>query len=497
MKYAILLPLVIYILVVFAGALFAYAKRAKGDFLTEYYVGNRSMTGFVLAMTTAATYVGASSFIGGPGAAYKYGLGWVLLAMIQVPVVLFTLGVLGKKFAIWARENNSLTINDILFFKYKSPTLMLLASLALLLSFFIMMAVQFIGVGRLLETTLNIDYKISVLVFALTVGVYTFIGGFRAVVLTDSIQGLIMMVGTCILLFAVIQTGGGVPAIMDKLSHIDPHLLTPYGIESRPLDFTFMMSFWVLVCFGLLGLPSTVIRAMSYKDSKALHQGMVIGTIVIAFLMLTIHLAGALGRAIIPDLTITDKIIPTLMIQVLPPAVAGIFLAAPMAAIMSSIDSMLIQTSSTLIKDLYLRFKPEAIQNEKKIKRLSTIATLVMTILVTLSVLNPPDMLIWLNLFALGGLETTFLWVILFGLYWKKANATGAICSMLSGLSCYIILTASGIKLLGFHAIVPSLTLGLIAFLIGNLFGKQNKQSIEQQIAQDMQLEQQINNNTH
>lgn len=492
MKYAILLPLVVYILVVFAGALFAYMKRTKGNFLAEYYVGNRSMTGFVLAMTTAATYVGASSFIGGPGAAYKFGLGWVLLAMIQVPVVLFTLGVLGKKFAIWARENQSLTINDILYFKYKSPTLMLLASLALLLSFFIMMAVQFIGVGRLLETTLDINYQLSVLIFAVTVGVYTFFGGFRAVVLTDSIQGLIMMIGTGLLLFAVIQAGGGVPAIMNKLAHIDPHLLTPYGIESRPLDFTFMTSFWVLVCFGLLGLPSTIVRAMSYKDSKALHQGMVIGTIVIAFLMLSIHLAGALGRAIIPDLTVTDKIIPTLMIQVLPPIVAGIFLAAPMAAIMSSIDSMLIQTSSTLIKDLYLRFKPEAIKNEKKIKALSTIATLLMTILVTISVLNPPDMLIWLNLFALGGLETTFLWVILFGLYWKKANAVGAICSMIAGLSCYIFLTASGIKLLHFHAIVPSLTLGLIAFLIGNLFGKTTSEDMAQEIKADLRQQQKL-----
>ncbi len=475
MNFAIVLPLLAYIVIVFAGAVYAFRQRKKGDFLTEYYVGNRSMTGFVLAMTTAATYVGASSFIGGPGAAYKFGLGWVLLAMIQVPVVLFTLGVLGKKFAILARKNNSLTINDILFERYKSHSLMLLASLALLLSFFIMMAVQFIGVGRLLETTLNIDYKIAVLLFALTVGIYTFIGGFRAVVLTDSIQGIIMMIGTFLLLFAVIHAGGGVASIMQKLATINPRLLTPYGIESRPLDFTFMMSFWVLVCFGLLGLPSTVIRAISYKNSQALHRGVIIGTVVITVLMLSIHLAGALGRAIIPDLTITDKIIPTLMIRVMPPIVAGIFLAAPMAAIMSSIDSMLIQTSSTLIKDLYLRFKPEARLNEKRIKKLSTLTTLVMTILVTLAVLNPPDMLIWLNLFALGGLETTFLWVILFGLYWKKANSTGAICSMLTGFFSYIYLTGQGIKLLGFHAIVPALTFGLIAFLLGNQWGQKGR----------------------
>ncbi|STO55559.1 sodium/panthothenate symporter [Canicola haemoglobinophilus] len=471
MNFNIVSPLIFYLIFVFGIAYYSYSKRSQGNFLSEYYVGNRSMSGFVLAMTTAATYVGASSFIGGPGAAYKFGLGWVLLAMIQVPVVLFTLGVLGKKLAIRARKNQSLTVNDILFARYKNPYIVLLASLSLLFSFFIMMAVQFIGVGRLLETTLHIDYRVSILIFAATVGIYTFIGGFRAVVLTDTIQGLIMVIGTFLLLGGVIYAGGGVSQIIDNLAKIDPNLITPYGIDARPLDFTFMASFWVLVCFGLLGLPHTVVRAMSYKNSKALHNGIVIGTIVIATLMLGMHLAGALGRAVVPTLDVSDKIIPTLMIQVFPPVVAGIFLAAPMAAIMSSIDSTLIQMSSTLIKDLYLRFYPEQIHNEAKVKRLSILATLALTLLVTIATLNPPDMLIWLNLFALGGLETTFLWVMLFGLYWKKANAYGAISSMLVGLISYVLLTALGIKLFNFHAIVPALLLGLVAFLLGNQVG--------------------------
>lgn len=475
MNFSVLFPLLAYLVLVFAGAGYAFLQREKGNFLTEYYVGNRSMTGFVLAMTTAGTYVGASSFIGGAGASYQFGLGWVLLSMIQVPVVLFTLGVLGKKFAILARLHQSLTINDVLYARYRSLPLLLLASGALLASFFIMMAVQFIGMGRLLETTLNIDYQLAVIFFALTVGAYTFIGGFRAVVLTDSIQGIIMLVGSFLLLFAVVYAGGGIEHIMHTLKKIDPALLTPYGTKEKPLDFTFILSFWVLVCFGLLGLPSTVVRAISYKNSQALHRGIIIGTVVMTLLMLNIHLAGALGRAIMPDLTISDKIAPLLMMDVLSPMVAGIFLTAPMAAIMSSVDSMLIQASSTLIKDLYLRFKPEASRNERKIKRLSTLTTLLITLLVTLCVLTPPDMLIWLNLFALGGLESTFLWVIVFGLYWEKANSIGAIWAMCVGGVSYIFLTATGTQYLGLHAIVPALALGLIAFLLGNIGGKYRK----------------------
>ncbi|MBN6180894.1 sodium:solute symporter family transporter, partial [Escherichia coli] len=82
-----------------------------------------------------------------------------------------------------------------------------------------------------------------------------------------------------------------------------------------------------------------------YKDSKAMHRGIIIGTIVMALLMFGMHFAGALGRAIIPDLTVPDQVIPTLMVDVLPPFAAGIFLAAPMAAIMSTINAQLLQSS--------------------------------------------------------------------------------------------------------------------------------------------------------
>ena len=120
MNMEMVIPLIAYLLFVFGVAYYAYRQRKGGSFLSEYYVGSRSMSGFVLAMTTAATYLGASSFIGGPGAAYKYGLGWVLLAMIQVPAVLLALGVLGKKFAIFARKHKAVTINDLLLARYQN-----------------------------------------------------------------------------------------------------------------------------------------------------------------------------------------------------------------------------------------------------------------------------------------------------------------------------------------------------------------------------------------
>lgn len=406
MQLEVILPLVAYLVVVFGISVYAMRKRSTGTFLNEYFLGSRSMGGIVLAMTLTATYISASSFIGGPGAAYKYGLGWVLLAMIQLPAVWLSLGILGKKFAILARRYNAVTLNDMLFARYQSRLLVWLASLSLLVAFVGAMTVQFIGLSNAVET----------------------------------------------------------------LQTIDPQLVTPQGADDI-LSPAFMTSFWVLVCFGVIGLPHTAVRCISYKDSKAVHRGIIIGTIVVAILMFGMHLAGALGRAVIPDLTVPDLVIPTLMVKVLPPFAAGIFLAAPMAAIMSTINAQLLQSSATIIKDLYLNIRPDQMQNETRLKRMSAVITLVLGALLLLAAWKPPEMIIWLNLLAFGGLEAVFLWPLVLGLYWERANAKGALSAMIVGGVLYAVLATLNIQYLGFHPIVPSLLLSLLAFLVGNRFG--------------------------
>ncbi|MGR5079793.1 sodium/pantothenate symporter [Photobacterium swingsii] len=473
MNSQLLIPLVIYLLAVFAVALFARQKRTQSsNFLSEYLLGNRSMGGFVLAMTLAATYASASTFIGGPGAAYKMGLGWVLLAMIQLPAAWLTLGVLGKKFAIEARRHNALTLNDILFARYRSRTVVIFASLALLLAFFGTMVVQFVGGARLLQTMTGLSYQQGLMMFAVTVGLYTTIGGFRAVVMTDTIQGIMMIIGTIALLVGIVHAGGSVGELVNELHHIDPALITPFGPDNF-LSQPFMLSFWILVCFGVIGLPHAAVRCMSYKDSGSLHKGMVISTAMVAFLMLGMHLAGALGRAIVPDIASPDQIMPTLMMTVLPPVVAGVFLAGPMAAIMSTIDSQLIQASATLLKDLYLNYiNPKAAEKadvEKRLPRLSLWVTGIFSALVFVAAMNPPDMLIWLNLLAFGGMQAVFLWPLVLGLYWKKASAIGALASMFTGLTTYASLAILKPDMGGVHAIVPTLAIGLVAFVAGSL----------------------------
>ncbi|AJI84578.1 sodium/panthothenate symporter [Yersinia enterocolitica] len=470
MQTDVVLPLVGYLVMVFGLSVYAYTRRKTGNFLNEYFIGNRSMGGFVLAMTLTATYISASSFIGGPGAAYKYGLGWVLLAMIQLPAVWLSLGVLGKKFAILARRYNAVTLNDMLYARYQSRLLVWLASLSLLVAFVGAMTVQFIGGARLLETAAGIPYDMGLLIFGISIALYTSFGGFRASVLNDALQGLVMLVGTILLLVAVIHAAGGLHKAVETLQHIDPALVSPQGGD-QILDLPFMASFWILVCFGVIGLPHTAVRCISYRDSKAVHRGIILGTIVVAILMFGMHLAGALGRAVLPDLKIPDQVIPTLMITVLPPFAAGIFLAAPMAAIMSTINAQLLQSSATIVKDLYLNLRPEELKNERKLTRISSMSTLILGLLLLLAAWRPPEMIIWLNLLAFGGLEAVFLWPLVLGLYWERANAHGALSSMIVGAICYTVLASFDIKIAGLHPIVPSLVLNLLAFYIGNQFG--------------------------
>ncbi|WP_312952957.1 sodium/pantothenate symporter [Superficieibacter sp.] len=470
MQHEVIAALVIYLLAVFGLSIYAMRQRRTGTFLSEYFLGSRSMGGFVLAMTLTTTYISASSFIGGPGAAYKYGLGWVLLAMIQVPTIWLSLGILGKKFAILARRYNAITLNDMLMARYQSRAVVWIASISLLVAFVGAIAVQFIGGARLLETAVGINYESGLLIFGITIALYTAFGGFRASVLNDTMQGMVMLVGTLVLLIGVIHAAGGLPMAVEKLQHINPQLVSPQGADNI-LTPTFLTSFWVLVCFGVIGLPHTAVRCISYKDSKAVHRGIMIGTIVVSLLMLGMHLAGALGRAVLPDLTVPDLVIPTLMLQVLPPWAAGIFLAAPMAAIMSNVNAHLLQASATIVKDLWLSAQPAKIHHEQRLKRISTATTLILGVLMMLAAWRPPEMIIWLNLLAFGGLEAVFLWPLVLGLYWERANARGALCGMLTGGVLYTALASWNIQWLGFHPIVPSLLLSLLAFVVGNRFG--------------------------
>ncbi len=469
MSLGILLPLLFFLFIIFFVGMWTNKYVSQSDsFLHEYFLGSRNMGGFILAMTMMATYGSASSFIGGPGVAYSTGLGWVLLSMAQLPAGYFVLMILGKKFAIVARQYHSVTLIDFLKSRYQSELVGLLAALSIIIFLFSSMAAQWVGGARLIESLLDIPYWLALLIFALSVMIYVVVGGFRAVALTDTILGAVMFFGTLILLVATIIAGGGVTNIMEKLVAIDPDLISPFGANGE-LSPLYVSSYWILVGVGVVGLPQIAVRAMSYKNAKAMHQAIIISTVFVGIIMLGMHLIGVFARAINPNIAVGDTVMPTIAMEVLPPVLAGVVLAAPMAAIISTVNALLIMVSSAVVKDIYLSYINRDAQ-ERTIRKISYTVTAVLGVIVFFMALSPPDFLIWLNLFSFGGLEAAFIWPVILGLYWKKGNRYGAIWSMIVGVSSYILFHTYYPNTFGMHTVVMPVVLSLITFVVASIF---------------------------
>lgn len=463
-----LLPVVIYLGLSLVITRVWSARQTKQSALLDsdkakrFFIGGAFLGGPLLALTLVATYTSAGSFIGGPGAAYKFGLGWVWLAVIQVPVVILALGVLGPKFL--AQKQRYSTIIEWLDARYNNHWLSMIAMLSLVIGFIAMIAVQFIGGARLLAGVTGISYELGLAVFVLTVLAYTLTGGFRAVVLTDALQGMVMLLGLFILL-AVILSQPQLGDLLKKTTLNTPELVSPHGVGAA-LGWPMMLSFWVLICFGTMGLPHTIVRLLAVKDTKSLKRGMIWGTIICFLMTLIPHLCGFFGRVLFPDLAIPDEIMPTLIAELMTPFWAGILLAAPIAAVMSSVDSMLLQSAVSIVRDGAVRAYPQ--MSATRQVRFTQVVMLVITVLACFWAVQPPDMIVWINLAAFGALQAVFLWPIIVGLFWPSVSARSALIAMCSGLISYLALQAQIPLKESVHPIVPALAISLLMLLLSH-----------------------------
>ena len=487
-NYGVLDPILLYFVIVFAVGFYSmkFVNKARNskdanEFMDEYMTGNRGLNGFVLAMTLVTTYLSAGTFIGGPGSAYTQGLGWVFLSMAQMPTGYFTLSVLGKKFAIISRRINAVTITDFLRARYKSDTVVIITSISIVAFFIGAMAAQWIGAARLLEGSIGISYELALSAFGITVIVHTVIGGFRAVTISDTVQGIIMTIATITIFIGTIIAGGGVSNIINNMATINEGMITPFGVTSGNMTILWVTSFWILVGFAVVGIPSVSQRAMSYKDTKSLHQGIKYGTAISMVLILGMHLVGAFASTLVSGINSGDLVIPTLTTKLFPSIVAGILLAGPLASIMSTVDSQLLVASGTIVNDIYINYINKKLKEDaRKSGIVSILATLIIGIAIYLVAFNPPDLIVWLNLYANAGIISTFLWPIILGLYWKRANSYGAIISIISGVGSYILFSNIWPRPLGMHTIVlPLLTSLLLFILVSSMTKKPDKETIE------------------
>ena len=477
----VLLPLLGFMAGMLALGFYVRRQSAAGGFLSTYFVGGQSLGGFVLAMTMVATYSSVSSFVGGPGMAYEIGFGWIYMAVIQTMTIFLVLGIFGTRVARLARRIHAVTIVDIIRHRYRSDALAAVAAFVIVLFFAASMVAQFVGGAQLFAAVTGYSYELGLVLFGIVVVIYTSIGGFRAVALTDTCCAIVMMLGIVLLFYYVLAAGGGFAAILEQLRTAHPAMLTPTAEGRMPISL--YVSQWLLVGALTIALPQSVVRGISYRSSRDMHRAMIIGTVVIAFMNIAVNLVGVLGRGVFgveaKALGGVDSVIPQLMAHVMPPELLGFAIIGPLAASISTISGVLIVASSAVVKDVYLHHAQKHGRDvpEERLRRLSMGVTAVLGVIVFLLAVSPPSLIWLINMFAFGGLETAFFWVLVFGLFTRWANRTGALAAMAGGTVIYCAAMALGIKPLGLHPISVGITASLILFLAGSYVGRHNERT--------------------
>ncbi len=472
----LLLPLIGFMAVMVGISIYVRHRQAGKNFVSSYFVGNRELGGFVLAMTTVATYSSVSSFVGGPGMAFQVGFGWIYMAVVQVTAIFLVLGIFGKRVALLARKLNAVTVVDIIRARFQSDFLAAVAAFVIVLFFCGTMTAQFVGGAKLFAAVTGYSYEAGLILFGLTVVIYTSIGGFRAVALTDTCCAVMMMIGIVLLLHYVLQAGGGFDNIMTRLETNNPELFEPFSMGNMP--WTIYFTQWLLVGICTIALPQSVVRGISYKNTQGLHQAMLIGTVVVGFMNIGINFTGILAHGVLTgtaaDYGGVDNVIPKAIVMAMPIELVGLAIIGPLAASISTISGLLIVASSAIVKDVYLHWaeKNNRSVTPARVKALSMATTALIGAAVFVIALTPPSLIWLINMFAFGGLETAFFWTLLLGLFWRRANKLGAMLSMTGGTIIYCAAQATGFKILNLHQITIGITVSLILFLIGSYLGK-------------------------
>ncbi|MFK5691229.1 sodium/pantothenate symporter [Ornithinimicrobium sp. LYQ92] len=450
MRWDVAAPIILLLGAMAPIAYYAYTRSSGAtDQTGSYYLGGRSLGPWVLIFTVLASAASAGTFIGTAGLTYSQGYGWVWGGLMQVPSAVLALGLLGKKYAIVARKLNLLTFTDFFRERYESRAVTLFTAIGMVVFLVAYMVAQFVGGARVLQSITGIPYWALVVVFAGMVALYTSFGGFLAAAFTDAAQGIIMFLGGIALWVVVLSTVGGFTAVEEETRSLDGQLVVLPGASG--FDLPMMLSYALMFGLLLAALPHVSVRAMSYRDSKALHTALIVGPAIMAVFTLGFGAMGVFGRVLYPDAELADLVLPTLIVDQLPGVVAGAVLAAPLAAVMSTVDSMILVVSGAIVRDLYVGFiKPDMPDHQQY--RAGTLVSLGIGLVVLVAALRPPDFLQYLINFAIGGLEAGLFVPLVLGLYWKRGNALGAMASLLGGMGYYLV--ASNV--------VPALAFGMM-----------------------------------
>ncbi|GAW90846.1 sodium:solute symporter family transporter [Calderihabitans maritimus] len=457
MKWLVILMYVGMLLVV------GYLGMKKTRTVDDFFLGNRSIGPWVSAFAYGTTYFSAVLFIGYAGkVGWGFGLSslWIVLGNALIGSYLAWKVLAGRTRAMTSRLG-TLTLPEFLAARYDSKALKIVAALIIFIFLVPYSASVYMGLSYLFEEIFGIPFIQALLFMALLTALYLVMGGYFALTLTDFIQGLVMIGGVILLLVYVVGSPqvGGIGAAIEKLARVNPQLVKPVG----PPGVIPLVSLVILTSLGTWGLPQMVQKFYSIKDEKSIPQAIFVST-GFAFLMtFGAYFTGALSRLFFEQVPQgnPDVIMPQIISQALPEAVAVVILLLVLAASMSTLASLVLVSSSAIAIDLV----QEIIPNLKK-DRVVLLMRVLCVVFIGLSLYIALKPTIILNLMSIswGTVAGAFLAPYLYGLYWKGVTRAGAWSGVISGLGISL-----GLSLLNWLQVKLPFTGGLSIPVIGSL----------------------------
>ncbi len=430
---SVLLTLVFYNAILIGVGLWA---RGRNKGVEDFFIGGRGLGPWVAAISASASSSSAWTLLGVSGAAYAWGLPALWLFPATVGGFLLNWLWVGPRLRVLARAENAVTLSEVVVPKTVGANRKLIlrvAAIIIVFCFTFYIASPFEAAGKAFESVFGLSKQNSILIGAGIVLLYTLLGGFWAVSVTDSIQGMLMVVAAVLLPAVAFAAVGGFNALVDGLA--------ASGNSGSPIGGSAVVGvFFVLGLFGIgigyPGQPHVVNRFMALKDARALRQGRVIALAWATIVYAGMLLLGLCARVLFTDLGDSEQVLFHTATQLLPGVIAGIMLAAVLSAIMSTADSQLLVAASAISYDWNLA------GGKEKIGMAGT-RTTVLGVLVLATVLA----LVWQAdifsrvLFAWSAAGSAFGPLLIVRLLGRSISSSATLAAMLTGFGMTIVVS--------------------------------------------------------
>lgn len=432
MSATVIFFLVLYYVVVLGIGYWALRKGSGND-LESYLLGGRRVGPMATALTLQSTSMSGYMFLGAGGLGFSQGYWAMWFAAGDIGGGVLNLSIIGRRMRKFSQMMGALTSIEYLEKRYPSAAVRLFAGVltVFLLGFYVL--AQLIAGGKGMALVTGIPYPVALAIAVGIILVYTFMGGYLAVAYTDFFQSLVMLVGVMWIVIAALSELGGLTAANLAIGEVDSSLLSVWG---KDLGFEgqwgVVAGALLIFSFGYMGWPHVVTRHMAMARPATARRAGAWATAWNLFFVPAPYLVGILAILILPNLEDPEMAVFQVAELLLPAAVTGLVMAAIMAAIMSTADSLLLQTGSIASRDLYERFI-NSDATEKQMVIVSRSLVLAIAVIGYVVALVEPPTVFGIVIFATSVLGSAFLPAYVCAVWWRKANTAGALSSMIVG----------------------------------------------------------------